>query len=360
MLPRCFQEPHIVPDSFFTEYKLNPFISLKNKLVMAPMTRAKATDNLIPTEAMAAYYVRRAGAGLIVTEGTVISADALGHKNVPGIFNQEQIHHWRRVTDDVHRHQGLMFMQLWHVGRVSHPSFLSGCLPISASATTMTSKIVRSEGLHYGTSRAATTDEIYNLVRDYGLAAHNAREAGCDGVEIHGANGYLIDQFLHYCTNQRDDEYGGSVDNRARFALEVVHVCGQAIGYERVGLRLSPGAYLNEMVGDHRDALVFQYLLEQLNDLPIAYVHTGNFNDETRFAELNGMTMTKFIRQHYRGTVIACGGYSYERSLDGLSNKEFDLVAMGRPFIANPDLVECLRENKPLRQYDVSMLNQLY
>ncbi len=343
-----------------SEYKLNPLFTLKNRILMAPMTRAKATDDFVPTDDMVDYYARRADAGLIVTEGTVIRPDALGHKNVPGIFSKMQIKHWRRVTDKVHHQNGLIFLQLWHVGRVSHPVFLAGNLPLAPSETTMTGKVSRSVDLMYGKSRAATLTEIKEIINSYGEAAENAIQAGFDGVEIHGANGYLIDQFLHHHTNQRDDEYGGTPENMARFALDVVHVCGQAIGYERVGVRLSPGAYLNEIVGDDRDALVFQYLLAQLNKTQIAYVHTGNFNDAGLFKELNNVSMSEFMRQHYHGHLIACGGYTFSSALHGVQNNLFDLVAMGRPFIANPDLINKFLSDQAIVQYDVSMLNTLY
>lgn len=344
----------------FEKYHLNHLFTLKNKILMAPMTRAKADNNLVPTQAMAEYYARRADAGLIITEGTVISPDALGYSNVPGIFNTTQIDKWKIVTNAVHQKNGLIFMQIWHVGRVSHPHFLNGKLPVSPSATTMTGRISRSEGLTYGESRALTLPEIEGLITCYANAAENAIRAGFDGIEIHGANGYLIDQFMHYHTNKRDDEYGGSLENMARFALEVVQACGKAIGYERVGLRLSPGAYLNEIVGDKRDADVFKYLLEKLNHYPIAYVHTGNFNDTTRFEELNNMTMTAFIRSHYQGTVVAAGGYTLDRASQAISRGDFDLVAIGRPFIANPDLITRLRKHEALISYDSSMLSTLY
>lgn len=341
------------------DHQLNKLFKLKNKIIMAPMTRAKASDDLIPTPEMADYYARRADAGLIITEGTLIRPDALGHKNVPGIFNNPQINHWKRIADKVHHHNGLIFMQLWHVGRVSHPVFLQGDLPISASETVMTGRIWRSNDLIYGKSRAATRVEIKELINSYAEAAQNAIKAGFDGIEIHGANGYLIDQFLHYHTNQREDDYGGNPQNMARFALEVIQACGKTIGYERLGIRLSPGAYLNEILGDKRDAFVFQYLLEQLNQYAIAYIHTGNFNDSQKFAELNDLTMTAFIRSYYRGTVIGCGNYTVGRAQDAISNKEFDLIAFGRPFIANPDLINIIRNDGDIAPYDVSMLTTL-
>ena len=205
-----------------------------------------------------------------------------------------------------------------------------------------------------------TADEIKALIEGYAEAAINAIKAGFDGVEIHGANGYLIDQFLHYDTNKRLDEYGGSVENRARFALEIVKACGEAIGYERVGLRLSPAAYLNEIVADTRDADVFAYLLAALNTIPIAYVHTGNFNDAVTYAELQNMTMSGFIRKHYAGFVIGCGSYTFEMAEQAILRGDFDLIALGRPFIANPDLVSLLQTKAELKSYDASMLQTLY
>lgn len=345
--------------TLLTSYKLNDLLTLKNRIVMAPMTRVQAQDDFVPTQAMADYYSKRADAGLIVTEGTIISPDARGHNNVPGIFNHAQITGWQKVTDAVHVNGGLIFLQLWHVGRVSHPKFLEGKLPISASATTMVGKLSRSDGLMHGESRAATTLEILELVDAFRQAAKNAMAAGFDGIEIHGANGYLIDQFLHYHTNLRTDEYGGTPENKARFALEVVKACGEAIGFERTGLRLSPGAYLNEVVGDDRDAAVFIYLLEQLNHFPLAYVHTGNFNDAQQFKELGNKTMTAFMREHYQGTIVAAGGYDVQKAVDGIFGNEFDLAAIGRPFIANPDLIKKIENNEAILSYDISMLKTL-
>lgn len=346
--------------TLFGEYRLNSLFTLKNRILMAPMTRVKADADHVPTQAMADYYARRADAGLIITEGTVIGPDALGYNNVPGIYSDAQIREWKNVSNAVHQKNGLIFMQIWHVGRVSHPQFLNGKLPVSPSATVMNGRVSRSEGLTYGESRALTAEEIPVVVQEYKNAAINAIAAGFDGIEIHGANGYLIDQFLHHHTNHRDDNYGGSAENMARFALEVVNACGEAIGYERVGIRLSPGAYLNEIVGDKRDAQVFGFLFDALNQLPIAYVHTGNFNDAKPFEELDNMTMTDFIRFHYHGTVVASGGYTMETATAGIAQGKFDLVAIGRSFISNPDLITRLQKNAPLTSYDASMLATLY
>ena len=344
----------------FKSYKLNNAITLKNCIVMAPMTRSKADDELVPTEAMAAYYARRADAGLIVTEGTIIRPDGLGYPNVPGIFTEAQIAGWKRVTDAVHARKGLIFSQLWHVGRVSHPSYLNDSLPISPSETMMHGVVKRANGITYGKSRALTISEIEDLVVSYAAAAKNAIKAGFDGIELHGANGYLIDQFLHYDTNRRTDVYGSTPENMTRFPLEIIKACIEAIGHERVAIRLSPGAYLNEIVTDLRDGLVFRYLLEQLNHLSLAYIHIGNFDDTKQFVELDNKTMTAFIRSHYDGTLIACGGYTIERAQAGIANNEFDLVAIGKPFIANHDLVNLVMKNQPIQQYDAMMLNTLY
>jgi 2,4-dienoyl-CoA reductase-like NADH-dependent reductase (Old Yellow Enzyme family) len=267
-------------------YQLTPAMTLKNRMVMAPMTRVSATEDHIPTMEMAAYYAKRADAGLIITEATIISPSAKGHKRVPGIFNTEQIKGWKPVAQSIHDRGGRAFMQLWHVGRVSHPVFLDGQLPVSASATTMTGKISRMPELTYGTSREASISEIQQIIQDFAQAAENAIVAGFDGIEIHGANGYLIDQFLHYHTNHRQDDYGATPENMARFALEIVHACAKRIGYDRVSIGLSPGAYLNEITGDMRDAAVFHYLLEQLNPLALAYIHVGNFDDHRIFPEI--------------------------------------------------------------------------
>lgn len=341
-------------------YRLNEKISLKNRIVMAPMTRNMADDDLVPTQEMADYYARRADAGLIVTEGTIIRLDGKGYSNAPGIFTKAQIDGWKRVTDKVHKNNGCIFLQIWHVGRVSHPHFLNGDLPIAPSETVMTGRVARSNGLVYGKSRAAGLDEIKSLVESYAIAAKNAISAGFDGIEIHGANGYLVDQFLHYCTNHRTDDYGETPENMARFALDVAKACGAVIGFERVGLRLSPGTYLNEMVGDKKDAEVFKYLLRNLSQLKLAYVHTGNFDDQKKFEELDQKSMTQFLRDYYHGTLIACGGYDFLRAETCIQDKQFDLIALGRPFIANPGLIECLKANTGLKPYHAGMLTTLY
>lgn len=342
------------------EYKLNEQLTLKNRIVMAPMTRSKNDPDAAPTQLSVEYYARRADAGLILTEGTIIRPDGKGYPDVPGIYTQTQIERWKKVTDAVHARGGKIFMQIWHAGRVSHPYYLNGELPVAPSKTWMSGPVRRSNGLNYGESRALTADEIHQLIADFAQAAKNAMAAGFDGVEIHGANGYLVDQFLHHDTNRRDDEFGGTPENMSRFALLVMQKVGEAIGYDRVGIRLSPGAYLNEIKTDMRDGAVFEYLLQQLSKLSIAYVHTGNFDDSNTFAELNDQTMTAFMRKHYSGTLIAAGQYLPASAEQGIENGDFDLAAFGRPFIANPDLVTRIAEGAELQAYDVAMLGTLY
>lgn len=325
---------------------------------MAPMTRNMANDDLSPTEEMAHYYARRAAVGLIITEGTIVAPEGRGYSHTPGIYTQQQIDRWKKVTSLVHENGGHIFLQLWHVGRVSHPDFISGKLPLSASETYMQGQLSRSN-LSYGPSRAATDKEIEEVINQFEKAAKNAILAGFDGVEIHGANGYLIDQFLHYDTNHRIDQFGGTADNMSRFPLAVVKACGNAIGYERVGIRLSPGTYLHQITGDARDADTFSYLLNELSKTSIAYVHTGNIDDATRFTYLQDLTMTAFIRTHYNGIVIAAGNYTADTAAVGLQNGEFDLVSIGRPLIANPDLIEKLQKNKLITPFHQDMLASL-
>lgn len=326
---------------------------------MAPMTRRMADDSHNPTKVMVDYYARRADAGLIITEGTLISQDALGYGNVPGIFSDEQIETWSKITTKIHQNNGLVFSQLWHCGRISNSSFHQGKLPISPSATYLELPLGKT-GLVCGQSREASVDEIAELVATYTLAAKNAIAAGFDGIEIHGANGYLVDQFLHYCSNKRTDNYGQTPENMARFCLKVVESCGKAIGFGRVGLRLSPGGHMNEINTVSDDQQVFIYLLNQLNKYKIAYVHTGNFDDSMLYEPLGNKTMTSFMRPHYAGSLVASGGYDLQLAEDGIKQHKFDLVAMGRTFIANPLLINKLKNGQPLTQYTPELLKFLY
>ena len=345
-------------DILLSPYQLNDELTLNNRIIMAPMTRCMADDELVPTEDMAAYYERRVDTGLIITEGTIIRPDGLGYPNVPGIFNKGQIKGWQKVTKKVHTKDGKIFIQLWHVGRVSHPIYLNGNKPIAPSTVPLEDRINRAKDLEYGTPRALEMGEIPAVIDSFAQAAINAMEAGFDGVELHGANGYLIDQFLHRHTNRRNDKYGGSTENLARFALEVVDAVGNEIGHHKTGIRLSPGAY-HYMKEESEDVAVFKYLLRHLEVRNIAYVHVGIFDDEMQFDYLGG-TAGEFLRKNYSGTLVGCGGYTPEKAADYIKNNKFDLIAFGRPLIANPDLIEKLRNNTTLMKYDKSMLKTLY
>lgn len=344
----------------FEEYKLSDNLTLKNRILMAPMTRRHADNQHNPTSKMADYYTRRADAGLIITEGTLISQDAIGYGNIPGIFTDTQINKWHNITTKVHQNNGKIFLQLWHCGRISHPSFHNGKQPIAPSSIYL-DLILGSTGLTCGQSREASTEEIQELISTYATAAKNAILAGFDGVELHGANGYLIDQFLHQCTNKRTDDYGVYPENMARFCLEIIEACGFAIGFDKIGIRLSPGGHMNEIVTTTHDALVFSYLLHKLNTMNIAYVHTGAFDDSIIYNVLDNKNMTTFMRKYYSGTIITSGGYDVNTAIKGIQQNQFDLVAMGRPFIANPQLINHIRNGVAPAPYTPELLkNELY
>lgn len=343
--------------NLFDTYKLNDTITLKNRILMAPLTRCMADADLVPTEAMVAYYARRAEAGLIISEATIIRPDAQGYPNTPGIFTPVQIDGWRKVTEAVHANGGKIFLQLWHTGRVAHPHFFGGGDVLAPSAQKIDGNVPRMRELTYVTPKAVTLEDIQTLVRDYANAAENAIAAGFDGVEIHGANGYLIDEFLHYDSNRRSDEYGGTPANMSRFALEVVDAIVARIGHDRTGLRLSPGAYFN-MARDSRDRAVFDYLLPELAKRDLCFVHIGIFDDSMEFDYLGG-AVSSYVRAHYGKTLVGVGGYSAETASKAIAADKFDLIAIGRPFIANPDYVAKVRRGEELVTYSDEMLASL-
>lgn len=338
-------------------FKLNDTIELQNRILMAPLTRCMADDNLVPTQAMVDYYARRAEAGLIISEATIIRPDAQGYPNTPGLFTSAQIQGWKKVTDAVHEQGGKMFAQLWHVGRVAHPHFFDGDV-LAPSAIGVEGSVPRMRELTYIIPKAATTADIKSLIADYAKAAENALEAGFDGVEIHGANGYLIDQFLHYAANERDDEYGQTPENMSRFALEVVDAVINVIGADKTGLRLSPGAYFN-MSEDSRDKAVFDYLLNELNSRSLAYLHGGIFDDSMRFASLADKTTSEYLRAAYSGTLVGVGSYDFDTAKAAINANKFDLIAIGRPFIANPDYISKIKNAEEVVPYSDEMLAEL-
>ncbi|MEH6826363.1 MAG: alkene reductase [Motiliproteus sp.] len=344
-------------DTLFQSYALNDTITLNNRILMAPLTRCMADDELVPTQAMAAYYGRRAEAGLIISEAVIIRADGQGYPNTPGLFTAAQIEGWHKVTTAVHDNGGKIFAQLWHTGRVSHPHFFGGGHVLAPSAVAVEGSVPRMRELTYQVPKAVTHENIGQLVQDYSQAAANAIDAGFDGVEIHGANGYLIDQFLHHDSNHRTDEYGSSVENMSRFALAVVDAVTARIGNDRTALRLSPGAYFN-IAGDSRDRAVFDYLLPEIEKRDLAFLHIGIFDDSLEFDYLGGRA-SSYVRSIYTKTLVGVGGFNAETGSRAIAEDKFDLLAIGRPFIANADYVARIRGGKEIVAYSDEMLTRL-
>jgi N-ethylmaleimide reductase len=352
-----------MPSPLFKPYILGPY-TLKNRIVMAPLTRSRSQQpGNLPTRLNAFYYAQRAGAGLIISEATQISQQGQGYAWTPGIHTPEQVEGWRLVTDAVHEADGLIFNQLWHVGRVSHPALQpDGALPVAPSPIAVSGMafVVNAKGepefLPHPVPRALEISELPGIVQQYVHGAKNAMAAGFDGVEVHSANGYLLDQFLNSTTNRRTDAYGGSVENRARLLLEVMEAVCEVWGSKRVGVRLSPLGSFNDMADEDPETL-FGYVAERLNDFDLAYLHVvdstlvaGNATREA--PEPRGAAMLQLIRERYRGTLMVCGGYDLPRAEAALAEQRADLVAFGRLFIANPDLPERFRRNAPLNTPD--------
>jgi len=330
-------------------------LRLANRVVMAPLTRSRADAEGVPNRLMAEYYAQRASAGLIVAEGTNISPQARGYASTPGLYSPEQISGWREVTQAVHARGGKIFPQLWHVGRISHPSLQpGGVLPVAPSALCPIATAFTDEGFKAcPTPRALRIDEIPDIVRQYAEAAGNALAAGFDGVEIHAANGYLIDQFLRDSTNQRTDAYGGSRENRARLLLEVAAAVAAVCGADRVGIRLSPLSSVNGADLDSDPAGTYGYAFEQLNGLGLAYIHViEGMTQGPR--EVHGGFDLQLLRRSFKGCYIANNGYDLKLALHAREHNLADLIAFGRLFIANPDLVERLRHGAPLNVPDRS------
>lgn len=341
-------------EALFSPYELGA-ITLANRIVMAPLTRNRAGAGLVPTDLTAQYYAQRASAGLIVTEATQISKQAQGYQDTPGLYTPEQIAAWRKVTDAVHARGGRIYVQLWHVGRVSHVDFQeNGAAPVAPSAIKAETKtFLNGAFVDVSDPRALELSEIPGVIEDFRRAAANAIAAGFDGVEIHGANGYLLDQFAKDGANQRADAYGGSVENRARLMLEVTAAVATEIGADRTGIRLSPVSPANGVSTSDPQAQ-FDYIVGKLDDIGIAYIHviegaTGGPRDVAPFD-------FAALRKAFRGTYIANNGYDLDLARAHLADGSADLIAMGRPFIANPDLVERLQAGAALAQIDPATL----
>jgi len=323
---------------------------LDNRIVMAPLTRNRAGPGLVPGPFAVEYYAQRASAGLIIAEAAQVSAQAQGYADTPGCYTDDQVRGWASVTDAVHAEGGTMIVQLWHTGRVSHTSFQKdGEAPVGPSALRANTKtFIAGEGfVDVSTPRALRLDEIPGIVEDFRYASARAIEAGFDGVEIHGAHGYLLDAFLRDGTNHRTDAYGGSIGNRARLLIEVAKSCAVAIGADRLGVRISPVSTAGDSHDSHPQAL-FNHVVERLDPLGLAYLHV--VEGETGGARDNMSFDYAALRDRFNGVWMVNNGYDRRMAIDAVSSGRADLVSFGRPFIANPDLVERLSNNAPLNQ----------
>jgi N-ethylmaleimide reductase len=323
-------------------------LKCKNRIVLAPMTRGRAGVDRIPNDLMAEYYFQRSGAGLIITEATSVSEQGLGWNESPGIYTDAMVEGWKKVTEKLKPTGTPIFLQFWHCGRASHSDFHDGELPVSASAVKIDGDHIHTPlgSKSYETPRALTVDEIKSVVDDYRQAAINAKVAGFSGVEVHGANGYLINQFLDSKTNQRDDEYGGSVENRFRFFKAVLEAVLEVWPSEQVGARISPNGVFNDMGSpDFRET--YLYAVKELNKLNLGYLHIMDGLAFGFHEQGEPMTLADF-RPVYDGVIIGNCGYSKEDAEQRIADGLADMAAIGRPFISNPDLVERLKNDWPL------------
>ncbi|MBA3037123.1 MAG: alkene reductase [Desulfobacterium sp.] len=329
-------------------------LPLQNHLVMSPMTRSRATDN-IPNTIMAQYYAQRATAGLIITEGTSPSPNGLGYPRIPGIFSPEQVEGWKRITDEVHANGAKVFVQIMHCGRIAHPLNLPpGARILAPSAVAAAGEMYTdAEGNKpYPLPQAMTVADIKIAIAEFVQAAKNAITAGFDGVELHGANGYLLEQFIRSNTNLRSDDYGGLIENRARFLIEVAEAAIGAIGKDKVGIRLSPFGVFNDMpLYDNMEA-DYTYLAQQLSDRGLVYIHLVDHSHMG--APPVPDTMKATFRKLFNRTLILSGGYDAKRAENDLAAGKCDLIAVGRPFLANPDLVARWRTGAGVNEPDMT------
>ena len=339
------------PAKLFEPLKLGP-ITLPNRFVMAPLTRNRAVPpGMVPSPLAIDYYGQRASAGLLVTEASQVSQQGQGYQDTPGIYSKEQVAGWRKVTDCVHQRGGRIFIQIWHVGRVSHTSLQpGGGAPVAPSAIRAKGKtFVNGTFTDISEPRALTLEEIPGIIEDFKRGTANAMAAGFDGVEIHGANGYLLDQFAKDGTNKRSDAYGGSVENRARLMLDVAKVVAAEAGAEKTGIRISPVTPAND-VSDSNPQPLFDHIVDRLNALKLVYIHviegaTGGPRDIAPFDYGS-------LRKRFAGAYVANNGYDFELANKMLAAGAADLIAFGKPFISNPDLVERLEKGAPLNEWD--------
>lgn len=341
---------HILFESFHLKG-----LELKNRVVMAPMTRSRSNNpGSVATELTALYYRQRASAGLIISEGTYVSRDAVGYINVPGIYTDEQVRGWKLVTDAVHQEGGKIFAQLWHVGRISHPDLLNGQLPLAPSALNPFEKVYTPGGFKETVeARAMTLDEIKKTIADFKSAARNALKAGFDGVELHASNGYLLHQFFNLYSNKRQDQYGGSVENRARILFDILDELRSIIDMGEVGVRLNPSlnGYLGMMV-DEETIAVFDYIVTKLNEYDLAYLHLSEPFTDVSGNEKAIQEVAKHYRPIYKGVLMINRGFNKDTAKKVLSEGHADLVSFGVPYIANPDLVERFKADAALSTPD--------
>ncbi|WP_062268426.1 alkene reductase [Endozoicomonas arenosclerae] len=332
------------PSDLFSGVQLGD-VQLANRIIMAPLTRTRAEAH-VPTEIMAEYYAQRAGAGLIIAEATMVAEGASAFVNEPGIYSQAQIDGWKKVTEAVHAKGGKIFLQLWHGGRASHPVLNDGKVPVAASPLAIDDVVHTPEGkLPYTTPRSLEIEEVPAIVEAFRQAALNAKEAGFDGVEVHGANGYLLDNFLRDGSNKRTDAYGGPIENRARLMFEVLDAVVEVWGAGKVGLRTSPLNGFNSMKDSDPVGLT-QWLAEKLNDYQLAFWHLMRSD----FAGEQQADVMSPARELYKGNLIGNMGYSKDEALGAIDSQELDAVAFGVPFIANPDLVERFKQDADLTE----------
>jgi N-ethylmaleimide reductase len=324
-------------------------LALANRIIMAPLTRNRADKDNAPQDMNVEYYRQRAGAGLIISEGSQISATGIGYPGTPGIHSETQVAGWKRVTDAVHEQGGRIFIQLWHTGRISHSSLQPGhVLPVAPSALKAAGQAMTYQGFHdFETPHALTIDELPGIVAEYAAAAKNAKAAGFDGVEIHAANGYLLDQFLRDGTNRREDNYGGDIANRMRLLLEVVEKVIAVWGEHRVGVRVSPENSFND-INDSQPQQTFNAVAQKLSDYPLAYLHVLEGDMLTGERHVNYVA----LRNCFSGFYMANNGYDQERGNSAIEQHDADMVAYGKLFIANPDLPVRFAKNLPLNTPD--------
>ncbi|OAF01766.1 alkene reductase [Bradyrhizobium centrolobii] len=339
------------PTKLFETYKLGP-ITLANRLVMAPLTRNRAAPgSFVPSPLAADYYGQRASAGLLVTEASQISQQGQGYQDTPGIYSKDQVAGWRKVTDRVHERGGRIFIQLWHVGRISHTALQAGgAAPVAPSAIRAKGKtFVNGTFADVSEPRALELSEIPGIIDDFKRATRNALEAGFDGVEIHGANGYLLDQFAKDGANKRTDAYGGSIENRARLMLEVSKAVATEAGADRTGIRISPVTPAND-VADSNPQPLFDHIVDGLSALKLVYLHVveGATGGPRDFAPFDYAS----LRKRFSGAYIANNGYDFDLATKVLEAGNADLIAFGKPFISNPDLVERLKRGVALNEWD--------